>query len=197
MIVGNFEQPLPLLRMANAAGSARSFPLVGAGKSGLPDFARGHDGDRVRFGGSLIVRDGIAMIEVNDANSFEIVEKSRSAADDTRALSLGRVRLVGELVDTKCYFGVMRPATGKVHRACAVRCLEGGVPPGLLLRLPDGSSQVVLLAGQGGEPLPFDPQWAALTVSAEGQLELHDDLPVLRTSTLAVHAGGAAGSLPN
>lgn len=53
------------------------------------------------------------------------------------------------------------------------------MPPGLLLRLPDGSSQVVLLAGPDGEPLQFDPQWAALTVSAEGQLELHDNLPIL------------------
>lgn len=192
-----FEQPLPLLRMGNAASSARSFPLVGAGKSGLPDFARGHNGECVRFSGSLIVRDGTAMIEMNDAKSFEIVAKNPANANDTRALALGRVRLVGELVDTKCYFGVMRPATGKVHRACAVRCLEGGVPPGLLLRLPDGSSQVVLLAGLEGKPLQFDPQWAALTVSAEGQLELHDDVPALRTSALAVHAGGAAGSLPN
>ncbi|MCC6795581.1 MAG: ferric reductase-like transmembrane domain-containing protein [Candidatus Hydrogenedentes bacterium] len=192
-----FEQPLPLLRVKNPAGSASSFPLVGAGKSGLPDFARGYSGSRVRFKGSLIVHEGIAMIEVNDAKSFEIAEKSGSAANDARALDLGRVRLVGELVDTKCYFGVMRPATGKVHRACAVRCLEGGVPPGLLLRLPDGSSQVVLLAGQEGEPLQFDPQWAALTVSAEGQLELHDEVPVLRTNALAIHAGGASGPLPN
>lgn len=192
-----FEQPLRLLRMANATSSARSFPLVGAGKSGLPNFARGHNGKHVRFSGSLIVRDGIAMIEMNDAKSFEIVAKSPANANDPRALDLGRVRLVGELVDTKCYFGVMRPATGKVHRACAVRCLEGGVPPGLLLRLPDGSSQVVLLAGQEGEPFQFDPQWAALTVSAEGQLELHDDLPVLRTDALAVDAVGAARALPN
>jgi hypothetical protein len=163
----------------------------------LPDFARGHEGDRVRFTGSLVVRDGIAMIEMNDAKSFVVTAKKGAATHDTRGLALGRVRLVGELVDTKCYFGVMRPATGKVHRACAVRCLEGGVPPGLLLRLADGSSQVVLLAGQEGEPLQFDPQWAALTVSAEGQFELHDEVPVLRTNALAIHAGDAYGPLPN
>jgi hypothetical protein len=30
--------------------------------------------------------------------------------------NLDRARLTGELVDTKCYFGVMRPANGKVQR---------------------------------------------------------------------------------
>lgn len=90
-----FENPLPLLRVTTATGYARSFPLVGAGKSGMPDFARRHNGSGVRFMGSLIVRDGIAMIEMNNAKSFEIVAKNPVKANDTRALALGRVRLLG------------------------------------------------------------------------------------------------------
>lgn len=181
-----FEQPLPLLRISNSGGDTRSFPLVGSGKSGLPAFARGHNGQEVKFRGSLIVRDGLAMIEVNDEVSFRAADGAVATPSASRVESLGRVKLTGELVDTKCYFGVMRPAVGKVHRACAVRCLDGGVPPGLLLRLPDGSGQVVLLAGLEGKPLQFDPQWAALTVSAEGPLELHDGVPVLRTAGIEV-----------
>lgn len=188
------EHPLPLLRIASATNDARSFPLAGSGKSGLPDFARGLDGKRVRFEGSLIVRDGLAMIEMNDPDSFKVLGESGSPVNTSRAAELGRVRLTGELVDTKCYFGVMRPATGKVHRACAVRCLDGGVPPGLLLRLEDGSSRVVLLAGLQGQSLDFDSQWAALTVTAEGPLELHDGVPVLRTRALELKKQGASSA---
>jgi nitrite reductase/ring-hydroxylating ferredoxin subunit len=177
-----FEQPLPLLRVSSAGGGTLSFPLVGPGKSGLPAFAHGHSGQKVEFRGSLIIRDGLTMIEVNDEASFHTVDGAVATPAPSRVESLGRVKLAGELVDTKCYFGVMRPAVGKVHRACAVRCLDGGVPPGLLLRLPDGSSQVVMLAGLEGKPLQFDPQWAALTVTAEGPFELHDGIPVLRTA---------------
>lgn len=100
----------------------------------------------------------------------------------------------GELVDTKCYFGVMRPATGKVHRACAVRCLDGGVPPGLLLRTGDGADRVVLLAGEEGRAPVFDPQWAALTVVAEGDLEIHDGVPVLRAAALCPVTGAGAAT---
>lgn len=191
-----FEAPLPLLRITGPAGNARSFPLAGSGKSGIPPFARGHAGQRVRFNGSLVLRDGLAMIELNDAESFTIVGESTLSAESSRAVDLGRVRLMGELVDTKCYFGVMRPATGKVHRACAVRCLDGGVPPGLLLRLADGSSQVVMLAGPEGKALSYDTQWAALTVTAEGPLELHDGVPVIRADALHV-VGPTDRSDPN
>jgi hypothetical protein len=37
------------------------------------------------------------------------------------AVDLGEVQLTGEIVDSKCYFGVMNPGNGKVHRDCAVR----------------------------------------------------------------------------
>jgi hypothetical protein len=66
---------------------------------------------------------------------------------------LGSVSLAGEIVDTKCHFGVMNPGSGKVHRDCAVRCISGGIPPGLLVRDRDGNLQTVLLAGTGGREL--------------------------------------------
>jgi hypothetical protein len=95
---------------------------------------------------------------------------------------------VGELVDTKCWLGVMRPATGKVHRACAARCLAGGVPPGLWIESGNRGTLVVL-AGSGDDPLEFDPGWAARRVRARGVLELHEDQPVLRAERLILADG--------
>jgi hypothetical protein len=126
------------------------------------------------------------MLELNDPGSFAVVDESRTKPS-AEAL-LGTAALTGELVDTKCYFGVMRPATGKVHRGCAVRCLSGGVPPGLLVRDASGNGVVVLLVGGDGGPLRFNVQWAARLVRAEGELELRDNLPILKVSRFTLSA---------
>jgi len=181
-----FEKPLPTLRTLTADSALTNYLLVGFGKRGLPDFARGQDGQSVRFKGSLIQKGASVMIEMNDPRSFSVADPSPNAARRPASESLGPVVLTGELVDTKCYFGVMRPAVGKVHRACAVRCLSGGVPPGLLVRGVDGRAVVVLLAGAGASPLRFEVQWAARTVIAEGALENHEGIPVLRTTRLSL-----------
>jgi hypothetical protein len=59
---------------------------------------------------------------------------------------LGEVQLTGEIVDSKCYFGVMNPGAGKVHRDCAVRCISGGIPPAFLVRDGSGKTVTILLA---------------------------------------------------
>ena len=59
---------------------------------------------------------------------------------------LGEVQLTGEIVDSKCYFGVMNPGAGKVHRDCAVRCISGGIPPAFLVRDAGGNLVTLLLA---------------------------------------------------
>jgi hypothetical protein len=177
--------PVPRLRMTNVTdGSVTNLLLVGAGKFGLPAFARGHEGAQVRFRGSLIEQGALAMIEMNDAESFSVIEPARAGATPPPVNPQGAIELQGELVDTKCYLGVMRPATGKVHRACAVRCLIGGVPPGLLVRDGAGNAFVVLLAGADGGRLDFDVQWAARVLRVRGELELRDQLPVLRVAAM-------------
>lgn len=179
------EKPVPMLRVAppeGVEGSVSPLVLVGFGKEGLPDFARGHDGARIRAKGTLVVQGPHAMIELNDPESFEVIDPNPPRSDV--AEMLGEVEITGELVDTKCWFGVMRPATGKVHRACAIRCLSGGIPPGILVRDTAGNAAVFLLAGADGEPLEYDVEWAALAVTARGSLERHGELPVLRVRTL-------------
>lgn len=179
------ESPLPILRSVSASGAVTNYLLVGAGKHGLPAFARGHDGQRVRFNGSLVHKDTGVMVELTDQKSFAVL--GRAAAEQRPAQEvIGEVSLTGELVDTKCYFGVMRPATGKVHRACAVRCLSGGVPPGLLLRDDEGNGVVVMLTGRTGAPLEFDIQWVARLVEATGRLTLREGILQLEVERLSL-----------
>jgi hypothetical protein len=177
-----YERPVPVLRLTEA-DRVSSLVVVGLGKHGLPAVARGADGCEVRFSGSLVVREQMTMVEVDDPAAFEIGDCS-AATIERGIRTVGSMTVVGELVDTKCYFGVMKPATGKVHRACAIRCLSGGVPPGILLRTDGDDGVVLLLAGPVGEALDFDVQWAARQVRANGVLEIHDQLPVLRVRSI-------------
>jgi hypothetical protein len=169
------EEPLPVL----VTDAGLRYLLVGFGKQGLPDFAEGSHGQRVRFQGSLTYALGRTMVEMNEPESFEVLGAGES---EQAAERHGTVTLVGELVDTKCFLGVMRPGEDKVHRACAIRCLEGGVPPGILVRQEDGFHQVYMLAGRDGKALEIDLRWAARTIEVQGELEEHGDLPVVRVS---------------
>ncbi|NUN96398.1 MAG: hypothetical protein HUU16_09510 [Candidatus Omnitrophica bacterium] len=187
-----YETPLPVLRLTAPfllETEATSLLLVGFGKSGIPRFAQGHHGKKVRFEGSLIHRDNMTMVEMNAPESFAVLGDPLPEEERPRFESLGEATLVGELVDTKCFFGVMRPATGKVHRACAIRCLSGGVPPGLLIRDSNGDGVVVMLAGPDGTKLEFDIQLAARVVKASGILEMQEDIPVLRTREVKLTEG--------
>lgn len=147
------EWPYPMLVTDNA-----SFLLVAPGKHGLSDTVKGMQGKHVQLEGSLIERIPDRMIEVVPASI--VVGTSPLLATPSRTIDLGPVTLRGEIVDTKCYLGVMNPGERKVHRGCAVRCISGGVPPAFLARDASGDSRVLLLVGEDGralsrEVLPF------------------------------------------
>jgi nitrite reductase/ring-hydroxylating ferredoxin subunit/DMSO/TMAO reductase YedYZ heme-binding membrane subunit len=177
-----YETPVPMLVNED---STHPYLLVGVGKFGPPSaLISEFNGQRVRLSGSLIERKGTRMIEVS-ANTPP-VRLSKERAPAPASAVIGNGTFIGELVDTKCYLGVMRPATGKVHRACAVRCLSGGVPPGLLVRGDDDSGVVYFLVGPGGKPLKYNVEWAARTLQIDGHLSILDGLPVLECAHLSL-----------
>lgn len=133
------------------------------------------------------------MIELNDQRSFQVLGAELAAAQRPQAMVVGKVFLTGELVDTKCYLGVMRPAVGKVHRACAVRCLSGGVPPEILVKDQAGNQIAVPLVGANGGLLSVDPQWAARILTVEGILEIVDGLTWLKAGAIRFHRDQARG----
>lgn len=181
-----YMEPVPYLRMTSPGGGVSQLLLVGLGKFGVPEEYRQHDGRKVAFRGNLIYREQLAMVEMNDPESFRELGPPGPGEGRSRSGPIGEVRLTGELVDTKCWLGVMRPATGKVHRGCAVRCLAGGIPPGLLVRDREGNADLFLLVGDDGSRLELDPQWAARTLSVRGSLESADGLPVVRVAELGL-----------
>jgi hypothetical protein len=138
------EQPYPTL----AAGSSR-YLLVAVGKHGADQETSPFAGKPVHLRGKLIHRDGHAMIEVVPGS---ITNAGRADAPAISEVDLGEVTVAGEIVDSKCYMGVMNPGEGKVHRDCAVRCISGGIPPAVLVHNASGSD-LYLLADAAGNPI--------------------------------------------
>jgi hypothetical protein len=122
------RKPFPtiLVKRPGSPDSGSSYYLlVAEGKHGADEEVSAFEGKSVRLKGTLIYRSRQTMIEV--------VKGSISAGGSAEALPaaekmLGTFELSGEIVDGKCYLGVMNPGSGKVHRDCAARCLSGGVP---------------------------------------------------------------------
>ena len=56
-------------------------------------------------------------------------------------------------MDSKCFFGVMNPGEGTVHRDCARVCLRGGIPPMLLVRGAAAEEALMLLVDATGAPI--------------------------------------------
>jgi len=145
------DWPAPILRTPDI-----SFLLVAPGKHGLSSAISGLAGKSVRLKGTLIERANRQqgpdrMLEVLP----ESIQMTGTAALPNGAASadLGPVRLRGEIVDSKCYLGVMNPGNGKVHRDCAVRCISGGAPPAFVAHDAVGGTRVLLLTGSDGRPL--------------------------------------------
>lgn len=123
------EYPSPaLLERREDTAAAHVYWLVGPGKHGAAEIVKGRDGQRVRLSGSLIERDDDRMIEVSSSDVLSPMDsKDTLRAEPLR--SLGALVVLGEIVDSKCHLGVMKPGEGPTHRDCATRCLLGRITP--------------------------------------------------------------------
>jgi hypothetical protein len=163
-------QPYPALvedaDPAGAPGADRPWRLlVAAGKHGADALVRGLDGARVTIEGTRIERSGMRMLEVRAGSIARAGDAPSRAPVAEAVVDGGAVTLRGEIVDSKCFLGVMTPGDGRTHSACASLCLRGGIPPALLVRdrvgppalylLEDatGASLSAAAAGVAGEPV--------------------------------------------
>jgi hypothetical protein len=163
------------------AEAASRYPMVSLGKLGAPPEIRERAGEAVELSGTLFYRSGLTMIEV-DAPSVASAGGSPPASPG-RVEDLGVHTLSGEIVDSKCFFGVMNPGNLKPHRLCAVRCISGGIPPVLYVHDDEGRVAYLLLVGEDGESVNREVLGlVAEPVEVRGRVERHGDLLVLRAN---------------
>ncbi len=182
--VSEFPYPTLLVERPLAENSAVPFSrylLSVPGKFGAQEALAGLDGKRVRLSGTLIYRDDQTMVEVLP-DSVETLAGLRADAPATETTSLGSYRLSGEIVDSKCYLGVMKPGNFKAHRACAIRCISGGIPAVFVARDHEGASMHLLLVGSDDRILNDEIlDYVADPIELDGEILRDGGLLVLRT----------------
>ena len=175
-------QPYPRLLIAqtNGAGFA-TYHLVAPWKFGLkPEAVAAFDGQAVTLKGTLIYRDNQRMIEVADG-SLRLAETNSAVPPVPEIIPLGRQTLAGEIVDSKCFLGVMNPGQLAPHRACAIRCISGGVPPVLVVPRKNGPTAYLLLVSTAGKPVNREVlDFVAEPLEITGEVERQGDQLVLR-----------------
>ncbi len=116
------------------------------------------------------------------------LDGERAGSESDAATIVTRVRgqtLLGEIVDTKCYLGAMKPGRGKPHRECASLCIRGGIPAALLVRTEGGQRHLVHLLNPQGQPLGRELlEWVGEPVEVWGTLRRRDNRLFLRTITI-------------
>ena len=169
-------------RPGNADGLSRysTYYLVAPWKFGLDHEAIAPlEGKSVTLKGTLIYRGNQTMIEVQPG----AIQVTNSVAMPAlpQTLQLGKQTLAGEIVDSKCFLGVMNPGQLTPHRACAIRCISGGVPPVLLVRQKVGPAIYLLLVSADGKSVNKQVlEIVAEPVEITGEVERQGELLILR-----------------
>ncbi|MFS4456317.1 hypothetical protein [Maribacter sp. 2304DJ31-5] len=155
------ESPYPMLRTALADTIYKDIVLLGFGKSGANpylDKIREKEGSLVNrhltIEGQLIYYNGKTLLEIDDSQKITLNAPTNTYFE--KAMPVGNMKLEGEIIDPKCYFGVMKPGFGKIHRSCAALCISGGIPPVLATNTQNGIEDYFLLTDLKGNPIHKD-----------------------------------------
>ncbi len=179
--------PQPMLIVTEPTGPSVIL-LVAEGKHGLRDRITPFDRTTATIKGTLLERDHRRMIEV--ASSPDAIATVATTPDTPpreipKPTSLGSITITGEVIDPKCYLGAMKPGEGKAHRACAILCIQGGIPPMLLARDAAATPTYYLLTDTQGRPATIDTvrDYVGSQTTITGTHEQLADLHILRADT--------------
>ncbi|MEO0320401.1 MAG: hypothetical protein AAF199_05850 [Pseudomonadota bacterium] len=160
-LFGTRPYPHLLVPDASKPGGARTVLVVTEGKCTEVLRTQAPEPYRpVTARGVLIERKDRQMLEVPPLLNAWIEEDSsiepRFIAEQQNrwAVPVASVSVRGTIMDSKCFFGVMRPARGVTHKACASLCIRGGIPPSFWVRDGQGTESVLLMTTRDGLAIP-------------------------------------------
>lgn len=174
------RDPYPTLRV-DESGNVRTYFLVSDEKRGAEAALEGiADGATIKLDGYLIEHADVGMIELA---ATEIVVADVPAVSEAPREIHGQVTLDGEIVDSKCWLGVMRPGEGHIHKACATLCIRGGTPPMFVTRMA-GAPPVTLMTTFDGGRIPPEAilNFVADPVRVTGLIEKRGDVFVFKAN---------------
>lgn len=171
-------EPYPML--VGEDGSARL--IVGMGKFAVRERVAPFDGMECEVRGFALAREHRRVIELSiDDGAINALTGARVPVAETARPRAGEdVVVIGEIVDGKCYLGAMKPGDGKAHKACAVLCISGGLPPLVAADVPGSGRLYPLLRVDGSMALPAAVlDVVGEPVRIEGRLSMQNGFPVL------------------
>ena len=190
-ITGVFRaKPYPFLETRSDTGRVISLFLVNEGKVGAQIDNAIRDGQTITAKGHRLDRNGMSMLELDeDRDALKNAPDDPSPPPMVAASKLQSVTLRGEIIDPKCYCGAMKPGEGKTHKACAVLCIRGGIPPVLICRESSDELVSYVLVDQDGGGLYGTSLEAVLPFVADrvevtGQYQQRGDLKLLRLNSV-------------
>ena len=94
------------------------------------------------------------------------------------------VTVTGEIIDTKCYLTGMMGGRGPDHEDCAIACIKGGLPPGIV---EDKTGMVYVLVPEKGTKGANEAlvKYAAKTVTVKGKVVEKGGSKLLLYSSIA------------
>jgi len=147
-------EPVPHLIVPRPGDTTSSVPfsryvLSGRGKTSPDASVLEQIGNWVKLNGTVVSRNHLSVMAVRSAEAISPPDNVNLTPN--AGTSLGEYSLTGEILDSKCYPGVMKPGQSKTHRACAIRCISGGVPA--VFRVKNNRNDVMyfLLADEQGQ----------------------------------------------
>lgn len=208
-----FNTPVPMLKVVNGKdtwGNASyiTIPLVGYGKHGAETAIMELEKEKnisfnnreLTLKGTLLYNDGKTWMQVSkEENPVIAVGAEADASLSPQQKDLGVQKIKGEIIDPKCYFGVMKPGEGKVHRDCAIRCILGGIPPVFKVMNEKGEKNYYIIVGPNGERMNEAVQdFVAEPVELEARAVQQDDWIILyvkdkginRVSAISLYKSG-------
>lgn len=184
-----YRYPVPMLKVKTADNAFQNLLLCGFGKDDaletldtLASKLGNLEEYEVTLKTSLFYYDGHTIMEVPfSSNKMATYEKLDNPLPERRIEEIGEVSLKGQIVDSKCYLGVMKPGFGKIHRSCGVRCVSGGIPALLVTNNGRGEQDYFILIGPNGEMINQDIlDRVGFGVEVKGTLEKVDEWYVLK-----------------
>ena len=149
-------------------------------------------GDTTTFANSVVDATGI-VLKRGDLDMLQLAGGRRglkvTTETDTLPVSepLGKWRLQGEICDGKCLAGAMQPGRGLAHKACAILCVIGDIPPVFVSTQAIEGSEFLMVGDVDGGPLSeaaYD--YIGQFVEIEAEIERRGDLLVMLVDPAAI-----------
>jgi len=169
--------PYPVIHIAGE--QPRSVILVEQTKMGAGESATPYANQWVSVSGFAITRGDWTMLQLVPSSTFTTLENAGAAP--FTSTDMGDVELTGEIIDSKCFLGVMKPGSGKAHRACASMCLRGGIPPMLVVKNAQGDKYGFMLMNENRDSASIElSDQVSVPVTITGRMEQRGDMMYIR-----------------